>query len=426
MLHSSRSAARYSIARDRWEPLPDLPAGRSSHDAVVAGGVLYVVGGWELRGPDEDAVWADTVLALDLENATDWREIPAPFRRRALAAGAAGGRIHALGGLTPDSGPVLRVDVLDIATGAWSRGPDLPQAGSLQGFGAAAASHHDRVFMSQADGKVYSLGGGADSWELVAILADRRFMHRLASFGNRLLAVGGAWGGSHLATIEVVSTGNEAPDERSDDREPEQRATRSRPAFRCEVGGWCCSECRSAVPAGPRNPRRCPSGALRSWSFPIGDACSERRGAAPWRGASVTTPNRTRLLVRLGPRLERANRRLMRVCAETGQELVLPNSVVTPGVAAGRLPVRAYEENFADLRPPLTAHEATVAAGRCYFCHDAPCVTACPTASTFRCSRARSRPARPARRRTVTSPGNGAAHPARPSRETPPVSTTSP
>ena len=65
VLHSSRSAARYSVAADRWEPLPDLPAGRSSHDAVVAGGVLYVVGGWELRGPDEDAVWADTVLALD-------------------------------------------------------------------------------------------------------------------------------------------------------------------------------------------------------------------------------------------------------------------------------------------------------------------------------------------------------------------------
>ena len=61
------------------------------------------------------------------------------------------------------------------------------------------------------------------------------------------------------------------------------------------------------------------------------------------------------------------------------KELVLPNSVVTPGVAAGRLPARTYDENFADLRPPLTAHEAAVAADRCYFCHDAPCVTACPT-----------------------------------------------
>lgn len=35
--------------------------------------------------------------------------------------------------------------------------------------------------------------------------------------------------------------------------------------------------------------------------------------------------------------------------------------------------------NFAELHPPLGAHEAFVEADRCYFCHDAPCVTACPT-----------------------------------------------
>jgi len=32
-----------------------------------------------------------------------------------------------------------------------------------------------------------------------------------------------------------------------------------------------------------------------------------------------------------------------------------------------------------DLHPPLDAHESAVEADRCYFCHDAPCVTACPT-----------------------------------------------
>nr|WP_253196276.1 NAD(P)-dependent oxidoreductase [Roseovarius sp. PS-C2] len=39
----------------------------------------------------------------------------------------------------------------------------------------------------------------------------------------------------------------------------------------------------------------------------------------------------------------------------------------------------AYDENFGDLHPRLDDHEALVAADRCYFCHDAPCVTACPT-----------------------------------------------
>ncbi len=32
-----------------------------------------------------------------------------------------------------------------------------------------------------------------------------------------------------------------------------------------------------------------------------------------------------------------------------------------------------------DLHQPLSAHEASVESDRCYFCYDAPCVTACPT-----------------------------------------------
>jgi len=43
-----------------------------------------------------------------------------------------------------------------------------------------------------------------------------------------------------------------------------------------------------------------------------------------------------------------------------------------PGVAPGRLPTEAYADAFADAHPPLTPHEALVAADRCYFCHDAP------------------------------------------------------
>ncbi|QDY71641.1 NAD(P)-dependent oxidoreductase [Qingshengfaniella alkalisoli] len=52
---------------------------------------------------------------------------------------------------------------------------------------------------------------------------------------------------------------------------------------------------------------------------------------------------------------------------------------LTPGVVAGRLTPEDYVRNFADLHEPLNHHEALVAADRCYFCHDAPCMTACPT-----------------------------------------------
>ena len=52
---------------------------------------------------------------------------------------------------------------------------------------------------------------------------------------------------------------------------------------------------------------------------------------------------------------------------------------MTPGVVPGRLPPDALAANFCDVAPPLDDHEAHVAADRCYFCYDAPCVTACPT-----------------------------------------------
>lgn len=57
----------------------------------------------------------------------------------------------------------------------------------------------------------------------------------------------------------------------------------------------------------------------------------------------------------------------------------MTNSPLTPGIVPGRLPAEALARNFADHEPPLDAHEARVAADRCYFCHDAPCITACPT-----------------------------------------------
>ena len=48
-------------------------------------------------------------------------------------------------------------------------------------------------------------------------------------------------------------------------------------------------------------------------------------------------------------------------------------------IAAGRLEPDDYKRNFGDVAPPLTPHQALIETDRCYFCYDAPCVTACPT-----------------------------------------------
>lgn len=57
----------------------------------------------------------------------------------------------------------------------------------------------------------------------------------------------------------------------------------------------------------------------------------------------------------------------------------MANTPRTPGVVADRLDPATLADNFGDLHPPLDSHEALVAADRCYFCYDAPCVAACPT-----------------------------------------------
>ncbi len=48
-------------------------------------------------------------------------------------------------------------------------------------------------------------------------------------------------------------------------------------------------------------------------------------------------------------------------------------------VRSGRLSPEEISRNFSDMHPPLSRPEALIEADRCYFCYDAPCITACPT-----------------------------------------------
>ena len=51
----------------------------------------------------------------------------------------------------------------------------------------------------------------------------------------------------------------------------------------------------------------------------------------------------------------------------------------TTDIACGRLSEAQLAENFADIGPPLSSDGALIAAERCLFCYDAPCIKACPT-----------------------------------------------
>jgi dihydropyrimidine dehydrogenase (NAD+) subunit PreT len=61
---------------------------------------------------------------------------------------------------------------------------------------------------------------------------------------------------------------------------------------------------------------------------------------------------------------------------------VLPestNEASVPDIKSGRLESHQYDAHFGDAHPPLTRVQALIEAERCYYCFDAPCVTACPT-----------------------------------------------
>ncbi len=55
-----------------------------------------------------------------------------------------------------------------------------------------------------------------------------------------------------------------------------------------------------------------------------------------------------------------------------------PIGINAPGILPGRLEPLRYTENFSDIKHPLAAAEAIIEADRCYYCFDAPCMTACP------------------------------------------------
>ena len=161
-------------------------------------------------GDSANADFLETAMAFDLSRPdAGWEDLPAPpFRRRALAVGAVGGKVYAIGGLTEDGKVVQSVAIYDPATRAWSNGPDLP-GGKRQGFAPSAFAVGGRLYASGFDGQVLRLGDAGDRWEAVGKLATPRVAHRLLpGIADDLLAVGGSAAGSPVAVIESIPVGD--------------------------------------------------------------------------------------------------------------------------------------------------------------------------------------------------------------------------
>lgn len=181
----------YSIVRNTWRRLPDLPVAVDHAAAASAGGSVYVVGGY---GGDRNPLQAAFVLGPD----ETWRALPAPPDARAAAAAAiAGGRLYVLGGVDGRRGLARVAFAFDLKTRRWAR---VPGPTPREHLAAAAAGT-----------RVYALGGrsaGIDTNTARVEVYDARSRRwtRLASLPQ---ARGGT--GAASANGRIVSIGGERP-----------------------------------------------------------------------------------------------------------------------------------------------------------------------------------------------------------------------
>lgn len=191
-LWSQDGFACFDPATGAWTELPPMPAGRSSHDAAVIDGKLYVVGGWNMQGPD--TTWHTTALCCDLtQSELKWTELPAPeFTRRAVSLAENQGKLYVIGGMTDSDEITMAVSVFDPETQKWSDAPAMLGSG-MEGFGTSSFSANGRLIVTGMSGAVQMLREDGSGWDYAGQIAESRFFHRqLTTADGKILIVGGS------------------------------------------------------------------------------------------------------------------------------------------------------------------------------------------------------------------------------------------
>jgi N-acetylneuraminic acid mutarotase len=207
-MHSLADVARFDPEKNAWQPLTSLPEPRSSHQAVLYGTKLIVVGGWKLFGGTYDSEWNQTMATCDLaQPECTWKVEPMPFATRAHGAAVYHDKLYVLGGLTPKDG-TDDVHVYDLKAGTWSDAPALPK-GNLT---ICAAVYEGQLYANGGDGNLYRLSPDGSAWQVAGELAFPRTFHQLIEGPRGLIAVGGipsVGRGARVRHIEMASL--EAP-----------------------------------------------------------------------------------------------------------------------------------------------------------------------------------------------------------------------
>jgi N-acetylneuraminic acid mutarotase len=184
----------YDPATDRWTAKAPMPVGLHHVGIGVAGGRLYVVGGYKQSGL---SVWGAVATVYSYNPASDvWTErAPMPTARGALSVTVHEGKLYAIGGYEGRANSAA-VEVYDPERNSWTSRAPLP-------------TPRDHLATATAAGKIYAIGGRlkgdyhrnlsvtevyvpiADKWSRAADLPTARSGITAAEAGGRIFVFGG-------------------------------------------------------------------------------------------------------------------------------------------------------------------------------------------------------------------------------------------
>ncbi len=220
----------YEPAADRWHRGPDLPQPRAEGVAAAVQGKVYLIGGRVPAAPGASHFndHRDTVATEVLDPATGrWSRLAdAPTARNSAASAVIDGRIYVVGGrsarqqadgtLSQVNLPTL--EVFDPASNSWTSRAPMPQPRG----GLAAAAHGGRLYVFGgeqwvpdqqvfADSWVYD--PGRDRWDALPAMPTARHGLGAATLGNRIHVVGGGLrvGGNAATDVHEVLVLGDTP-----------------------------------------------------------------------------------------------------------------------------------------------------------------------------------------------------------------------
>ena len=200
---------RYSPASRRWTRLAPMGQGRGGLDAAVIGDKIYAVGGKGPGFPDLDTDPYATLEVFDIRTGRWSRGPDMPTARHHLGVAAVDGKLYAVGGREVGDLSLGAVERFDPVTEAWETLAPIPQ-------------HVGSLGVASDDDEVFATGGGDDSegwvtpatwaysperrvWRRMPDLRQARHGHTAVVVGRRLRVFGGAPCDGYGGTASVES-----------------------------------------------------------------------------------------------------------------------------------------------------------------------------------------------------------------------------